>query len=326
MKMRWISACATLAVIGASAPGAAQQIIGIGTNPQGSFTYPVGAAMAKVIQEKAGITSRVQPSAGSSTNIPLLNRGELELVLVTVEDNDTSFTGTGEFEGKPNPNIRLIGVMFPLPVAMLVMNASPYKRVVDLKGQRISSDFPSQTTGRKLTEAILASGGVAYSDVIRVPAKNLFEGAAHLGQSRVDGAVIGVGSAQVQQVHVETQSRGGVRYLSIDDTPQAAIDIKKHYRGGYTEVFQPAPGLPGVVGPTRVLSFSEFVITHHKISEETIYRITKTLYENKEALGEGSPPLRRFDPRLMAEANLVPYHPGAEKFYREVGLWPPKER
>jgi len=315
-----------LAAAGFAAAASAQQIVGIGTNPQGSFTYPVGAAIAKVLEEKAQITSRVQPSAGSSNNIPMVNRGELELALITVDDANISYTGTDEFAGKPNPNIRLLGVMFPLPVGMLVLNSSPYKKIADLKGTRIPSEFPGQTTGKKLTSLVLAYGGLSYADVHAVPATNLFKGAEMLGQGKVDGAMIGVGSAQVQQAQLDAQSRGGVRFISLDDTPQNKALTRKMYPGGYMELFEPAPQLVGVIGPTRVFSFSEFLIASAKLPDELVYRMTKAIYENKPALAEASPPLRRFEPRFMAEANPVPYHPGAEKFYREVGLWPPKER
>lgn len=325
--MRKVQFALVLAAVAALAGSAtAQQIIGIGTNPQGSFTYPVGAAMAKVIQEKAGITARVQPSAGSSTNIPLVNTGELELALITVDDANQSYTGTEEFAGKPNPHIRLLGVMFPLPVDMLVENDSPIKKFADLKGKRIPSDFPGQTTGRKLTAVMLAYGGLTYGDVNAVPMTNLFKGAEALGQGRVDGAVIGVGSAQVQQTDLDLKSRGGVRFLDIEETPALKAAAKKVYPGGYTGILEPAPQLAGILKPTHVYWFSEFAIASDKLSEEAVYKITKVLYDNRAMLAETAAVLKRFDPKEMAEANPVPYHPGAEKFYREVGLWPPKEK
>lgn len=148
MHKTWLGLIVAIAAVGYGVAASAQQIIGIGTNPQGSFTYPVGAAIAQVLEQKAGIVSRVQPSAGSSNNIPMVNSGELELALITVDDANGSYTGAEEFAGKPNPNIRLLGVMFPLPVGMLVVNSSPYKKMADFKGARIPSEFPGQTTGK----------------------------------------------------------------------------------------------------------------------------------------------------------------------------------
>ena len=324
--MRGIALGIALALAASGAASAQERIIGIGTNPQGSFTYPVGAAIAKVLEQKAGLTSRVQPSAGSSTNIPLINSGELELALITVDDANISYAGLEEFAGKPNPNIRLLGVVFPLPVGLMVINSSPIKKVADLRGMRMPSEFPGQTTGKKLTTVLLGYGGLSYADVTPLPATNLFKGAEMLGQGKVDGAAIGVGSAQVQQANLDAQSKGGVRFLSLEETPASRALVKKLYPGGYTELYQPAPQLVGVLAPTRVFLFSEFVIVSAKLPPDTVYKITKAIYENKEMLAESSAPLRRFNPKDMAEANAVPYHPGAEKFYKEAGLWPPKEK
>jgi TRAP transporter TAXI family solute receptor len=321
MKMLALAAVAALALASASH---AQQIVGIGTNPQGSLTYPVGAAIAKVLQEKAGIQARIMPSAGSSTNIPLVNRGELELSLMTVDDSEASFKGREDFEGKPNPNIRLLGAIFPMSVAMLVAKDAPYKTISDMKGARLPSEFPGHTGGRKITVAVLAASGMSYADVKPVPATNLFQATNMLGEGKVDGAVISIGAAVVQQAGLALSARGGVRYISVDSSPDAVARLKKHYPGGFIETFQPGP--PGVVAPTQVCSFSQFVIASNKLSDDVVYRITKAIYENKEMLAGSAPPLRRFSPQNMAEANPVPYHPGAEKFYREVGMWPPKER
>lgn len=321
MKMLAIAAAAALMF---SPAAQAQQIVGIGTNPQGSLTYPVGAAIAKVLQEKAGIQARIMPSAGSSTNIPLVNSGELELSLMTVDDGEASFKGLEDFQGKPNPNIRLLGAIFPMSVAMLVAADSPYKTIADMKGARMPSEFPGHTGGRKITVAVLAAANMTYADVKPVPATNLFQATTMLGEGKVDGAVISIGASVVQQAGLALSSKGGVRYISVDSAPDAVARLKKHYPGGFIETFQ--PGAPGVVAPTVVCSFSQFVIASNKLPDDLVYRMTKAIYESKETLAASAPPLRRFSPQNMAEANPVPYHPGAEKFYREVGMWPPKER
>jgi len=324
--MRTLTFAVVAAIALSTAVARAQQVIGIGTNPQGSITYPVGAAIAKVLQEKAAMPARVMPSAGSSTNIPLLNSGELDLSLMTVDDTEPSFKGTEDFQGKPNPNIRLVGAVFPMSVAMLVVKDSPFKTIADLKGARVPSEFPGHTGGRKITVAVLAAAGLSYADVKGIPATNLFQGTSLLGQDKVDGAVISVGAATVQQANLDLAAKGGVRYISVDDSPAAQTTLKSLYPGGYIETFDPAPGRFGILAPTKVLSFSQFVAAASKLPEETVYKITKAIHDNKQMLADAAPPMRRFEPADMAEKNPVPYHPGAEKFYREAGLWPPKER
>ncbi len=59
---------------------------------------------------------------------------------------------------------------------------------------------------------------------------------------------------------------------------------------------------------------------------DVVYKTTKVIYENKPMLEAASATLKSFDPSVMVEANAVPYHPGAKRFYKEVGAWPPKKR
>jgi hypothetical protein len=72
--------------------------------------------------------------------------------------------------------------------------------------------------------------------------------------------------------------------------------------------------------------YSAFLITSTNISDDVVYKTTKALYGNKDLLVSAAAVLRSFDPKAMAEKSEVPYHPGAEKFYKEVGEWPPKQR
>ena len=102
--------------------------------------------------------------------------------------------------------------------------------------------------------------------------------------------------------------------------------MRKVFSGAYTQEFQPSPTTPGVIGPTRLMAFSAFLMTSAHVPDDVVYRITKAIYESKDTMAATSAMMRSFDPSLMAEANEVPFHPGAEKFYREVGQWPPKSR
>jgi TRAP-type uncharacterized transport system substrate-binding protein len=83
----------------------AQQIRVIASNPQGSVFYSASVAIGKLMDEKLKMQVRVQPMGGSSTYIPLLNRGEIEFGLTNVDDSRTGYKGTGNFR-QPNPNMR----------------------------------------------------------------------------------------------------------------------------------------------------------------------------------------------------------------------------
>ncbi len=310
-----------------SAPVMAQaQIVGVATNPQGSLYYSVGTAVAEVMQQKAQITARVQPMSGSAAYAPLVNNGQIEFGLMNALDVGYAFSGVENFAGRKNPDLRLVGVMFSLPIDIAVPNDSPIKTIKDLKGVRMPSQFTAQSTIRAVQDAVLATGGLSTADMKQYPVANYVKGMLALGEAKVDAALFGVGTAASQEVNVALSSRGGLRYISLDNTPESLTALRKVFPSGYLTVVQPAPALVGIHGSTTIMAYSAYLVTNSHVSDDIVYKVTKALYENKEVLAASSATMKRFDPALMAEANEVPYHPGAEKFFKEVKMWPPKQR
>ena len=103
-----------LAVIGGfvlfAAPLGAAEPLGIGTSGQGAATYSMGSAIAKVAAEKAGLQIRVQPHGGTGKVVPLVNAGRLDLGLANILEVTNAVKGRGPFKGRPNPNLKLVGV------------------------------------------------------------------------------------------------------------------------------------------------------------------------------------------------------------------------
>jgi TRAP transporter TAXI family solute receptor len=320
MILRSLAVAAVAASISLPASG---QIYSLGTNPQGSQLFTAGAAVAKVATEKLKMQMRVQPMAGSSTYMPLLNTGEVDFGLANVEEATSAVAGRGQFEGKPNPNMRLAAILFQLPVSILVAGDSPAKSIKDLKGMRLPSGFVGQTVGRVLADALLASAGLTANDVRPVPVVNIFQGVDALGAGKLDAAVIGPGTAQIQQANVDLASRGGVRFLSVDGSPEALAAMRKHI-AAKTFIVDPLPQFVGVVEPTRFMGYSLFLIASNKVPDQAVYDLVKMMHGSREDLVKITPVLQRFDPNTMTEKVDATWHPGAIKFYTEVGQWPPK--
>lgn len=303
----------------------AQQVYGVATNPQGSLYYPVGAAVAQVMQQKADLTARVQPSSGSSVYTPLVERGQIEFGMLNALDVVNAYNGVDNFKVK-HPSLRLVGVMFALPIGMAVPKDSPVKAIKDLKGLKVPSQFTAQSTIRSVQDACLATGGLSTGDLQGFPVPDYVKGMHALGEGKVDTALFGLGTSAAQEVNVALSSRGGLRFVPLDDTPQALEAMRKIFSSAYMKVFEPSPGNVGIVAPTRIMVYSAFLISSTNVPDDVVYKTTKALYGNKDLLVASAAVLRSFDPKLMAEKSEVPYHPGAEKFYKESGDWPPKQR
>lgn len=322
--MRLITSSAIAATILAlSPPAPAQQVYSVATNPQGSIYYAAGAAISKLAGDKLNLQFRVQPMAGSSTYLPLLNRGEVDFSFNNVDDLDVGFRGLDIFEGKPNPNIRLVAVIFSLPFSIMVPADSPVKSLRELKGLRMPSEFNAQITGRKLHEAVLATVGLSLADMRQVPAINLFVATEMVATGRVDAAGTAPGTAQVQKAHVDLASRGGVRFLPLE-TAADAVARMRTVMNSRPILIQPARHLPGINEPTWVMGYSAFLTTNDKASDELVYNLVKMLHASRDALVAAVPSLASFDPGVMTERHVAPYHSGAVKFYGETKQWPPK--
>jgi TRAP transporter TAXI family solute receptor len=298
-------------------------VYSIATNPQGSQIYNAAAAVAKVAADKLKLQIRVQPMAGSTTYVPLVNAGEIDFGLANVEEVLTAVAGRGNFAGRPNPNLRVLAVLFPLPISVLVAADSPIKTIADLKGARMPSGYAGQSIAQLLQDTLLASAGLSMADVRSVPVVNVIQATEALAAGRLDAAVIGPGTAQVQQANVELAARGGVRFLSVDSSPDA-LAIMRKFVPMRIIVFDPAPPFPGVTGRTSVLAVSMYLVTHAKVADDVAYGLVRMLHGSRDELRSVTPILNRFDPNGMTEAVDLPWHPGAIRFYQEAGGWPPR--
>lgn len=316
-------AVAVAAVASLATAAQAQQVRVIASNPQGSVFYSASAALGKLMDEKLKMQVRVQPMGGSSTYIPLLNRGEVDFGLTNVDDSMTSFKGTGNFR-QPSPNLRLMAAAFPLTLGVLVPTDSPIKTIADLKGKVMPWGYNAQTTGRVLQQAVLASAGLTMDDVKTVPTQSLFSGVDLLAEGKVEAATIAIGTAQVQRANVTLGSRGGVRFINMDSSPEAIARVRKILPSRPITV-QPAPHTVGVTTPTTILAYSIFFSTHDKMPNDLVYNLVKTIHGSKDDLIKGHPVFRSFNPDRMNEEIGVPWHPGAIKYYQEIKQWPPKE-
>jgi TRAP transporter TAXI family solute receptor len=315
-----------LAIVAALAcavsPAEAQQIRVIAANPQGSIFYAGSVAIGKLLDDKLKMQIRVQPMAGSSTYIPLLNRGEADFGLTNVDDAVSSSKGIGSFR-QPNPNLRLIAAVFQLNFGILVPNDSPIKTIPDLRGKVMPWGYNAQVTGRVLQQAALAADGLTMDDVKQVPTQSLFSGVDLLGEGKVEAAALAIGTAQVQRANVSLASRGGVRFLNVASTPEAVARIRK-FLPARPVVVQPAPHAVGIVAPTTIIEYSVFFSTHANMPDDVVYSVVKALHGGKDDMTKGHPVFRSFRPAGMTEEIGVPWHPGAIKFYKEINQWPPK--
>jgi uncharacterized protein len=295
------------------------QPVSIVTTPIGSFTNSAGVAIAKVISDATKIRVVVQAQAREAV-VPVeagnANFGMGDSFTVTF------FTaGTGDYEGQgKHPDLRQVAPMTTARVALYVRADSPIKTIADLKGKRVSAGFNAQKNIGRTIEALLANAGLTYNDVQQVLTPNVSRAADDFIGGKTDVLFFALGSAKVKQAAATV---GGLRVLPIDVSPAAVARMQTILPGSYVLDVKPAPNLDGIEKPTNVIAFDMVLFTRKDLPDDIAYAVAKTLHDHKQELVAVFKPMALFQPDKMAKPlQGVPFHPGAMKYYEEIGIAP----
>ena len=308
---------ATLVATGLLTGAAFSQTISMGTNPQGSLAYATGAGVSKVAIENAGVKMRVIPQGGPVVTLPLLNRGKLDFTISVSVVTAFANKGGAMFKGKKQPNVRVVASLFPLILGTFVRKDSPIKTFADLKGKRIPSKYTKQKIAGLFTRALMATAGVSMKDVKPFPVASGVRAVEAFMAGKIDAVNFSLSSGKTRQAHA---SVGGIRHLSVDRTPEALAILQKFAPGAVLDIVKPSPRFPGVDKPINTL-FAPFIVnasTH--TSDELVYKVVKAIHSNKAKMITTHKAFGGFNPKKINRDLGLPYHNGAKKFFKEMGL------
>ena len=309
-----------LAALFLSGAAAAQQV-SIGTSPQGTAGYSMGAALAKLLTEKSTYQARVQPFSGNSIALAGINQGEVDLSVVNEIEIVEALRGAGSYQGRKQENVRLAAVLYPFTVAILVKKDAPMQSIADLKGKRMTWGYTAQLTLKTVVGAMLANGGLAEADIQPVLVPNVNRGADDFAGGKADAFFYALGAAKVTETDA---SVGGLRALPLSDTPEAVARMKKALPQGYVLEVKPRPGLAGVAAPTKVLAYDYVLVAGKHVKDEMMFRLLSAMYENKDILVSSFAGFNAFDPERMSKRIEAEYHTGAQLFMVKTAQWPPR--
>jgi TRAP transporter TAXI family solute receptor len=297
---------------------ATAQVVGIGSNPQGTVFYNAAAAIGKLMNDQMNVKARIQPFSGSTTFSPLLNTNEIQLGLINAGDAAIAYRGTDNYKGRSLSHLRLLGELFPLRLSCAVPNDSSVENMAQLKGKKMPSRFIAMTSFVHNVGGMLASAGLSPSDTRPYPVPNAFQGFEALGNGKVDAACISLGVAAITKVNIELKDHGGLRFLSIGTSTDGVAAMKKILPSRPILV-KPAPNLVGVRKPTWFMAVSVFLAANDKMSDDFAYRLVKTIHDQKAELRKMNPLFNLLEPNGMYQPHPMPYHPGALRYYKEIG-------
>jgi TRAP transporter TAXI family solute receptor len=331
MALRSAVASLLLLALGCASPGVAQEMIffRIGTGGVTGTYYPIGGLVADIISHPPGarpcdkggscgvpgLVAIAQSSNGSVANVNAIQSGDLESGFVQSDIAYWAYTGTGIYEGKGEvENLRAITNLYPESVHLVARKDSGIETVRDLKGKRVSIDEPGSGTlvdARIILEAFGLSEDDLQAEYVKPsPAISMM----HDGELDAFIIVAGYPTASV----VELCATLGCELVPIDGPEVDALLERYQF---FTPEVIPAGVYEGV-GQTPTISVGAQWVVGAEIDEELVYGITKALWHDtaRYLLDNGHAKGSSIKLETALHGIAIPLHPGAERYYREVGL------
>lgn len=302
---------------------AAESLI-IATATTGGTYYPVGVAIGTLLSiklaKKHKITATAINSAGSGENVQMLKNKEAPMAILQALFGLNAYNGKGPYEGNPVKDFRAVTMLWENVEHFVVLSKyAPGGTIDDLKnlGKKFSiGKRGSGTEGSGRT--IMAAMGMAPEKEMTLEYLSYTPSAQAMMDGRIVGANIPAGPpvAAITQLYAQLGGKK-VKVLDFTDTQMAAL--QKEYPIWNRYVVK-AGTYPGQKEDIRTISQPNFLAVHPDVSEETVYLITKTIYENLQFLNNIHKATKVMKLEKAVAGLPVPLHPGAARYYAEAGI------
>ena len=335
MAVRALLAAALLMLCGAAtaglAPAQEMQFFRIGTGGVAGTYYPIGGLIADIISnppgarpcEKGGscgvpgLVAIAQSSNGAVANVEAIESGALESGFAQSDVAYWAYTGTGIYEGEGKvEDLRAIANLYPESIHIVARPGSGIESVHDLAGKRVSLDEPGSGT---LVDAriILEAFGVSEDDLTAHYVKPS-RASAMMDEGQLDAFVIVAGYPTGSVL--ELCATSGCELVPIEGPEVDALLERYPF---FAKDTIPAETYPDV-GQTETLSVGAQWLVGAEVDENLVYGITEALWHDnaRKLLDDGHSKGRAITLDTALDGIAVPLHPGAERYYREVGLIP----
>ncbi|NQV58913.1 MAG: TAXI family TRAP transporter solute-binding subunit [Alphaproteobacteria bacterium] len=303
----------------------------IATGPTDGIYFPIGSLISSAISKPPGaldcadggscgvpgLIAVSQATEGSVQNIEMIAAGSVESGLSQADVAYMAYFGLGRFKGKAQfDGLRVVATLFPELVQVAVRKHSGIYALEDLAGKRVS--LGAKGSGTTLdAEVIMAAHGLKI-DSYKPLHFGFGESADRLRLGRLDAFFIIAGAPVPAMVDLAEQTN--ITLLPIK--APAAERLRKAFAFFVPRVL-PA-GIYRNVEATETLSVGAQWLVSDRLSEDLVYDLTRALWHpsTRRVLDNGHPDGRLIQLKSALDGLAIPLHPGARRYYQEVGALP----
>jgi len=331
-KLLIVSLCATMVLFGTfacqktttekmeAAPSMAFYTIGTG-GVTGVY-YPTGGAIARIVNQKKdeyGMRLTVESTGGSVFNINAIMAGDLEFGVVQSDRQYQAVKGLAEWEeAGPQKDLRALFSLHPESVTLVAAADAGINSIQDLRGKRVNIGNPGSGQRQNSIDALDAVG-INYETDIQAESLKAAEAPGMLQDGRIDAFFYTVGHPSGAFKEATSGTRK-VKFIAIE-LPDSFYEKFPYYAPSVVPVMG---NYPGAVNDADVPSFGVLAtfVTSAKVPEKHAYGLVKEIFENFDEFKNLHPAYAVLTKEGMLLGQSAPLHPGAVKYYKEVGLMP----
>ena len=291
-----------------------QQFINVLTGGQSGVYYPIGVSLSQSFaKDIPNVRSTAQVTRASAENLNLLQAGRGELGLSLADTISDAWNGNEEagFRTKLD-KLRGFSATYNNYIQIVASADSGIRTIADLKGKRLS--VGAARSGTELNaRAILKAAGLSYSDLGKVEYLPFGESVELIKNRQLDATLqsAGLGVASIRDLST------AVRIVVV---PVPHDVVAKVGDPAYQPSVIPANTYTGQTEDVPTAAIPNFLVTHTGVPDDTVYRMVKAMYDNLDTLHAAHSAARVIKRENAIQGMPIPLHPGAERYYREVGL------
>jgi len=292
-----------------------EQFVAIATGGTGGTYYPLGGALAQMISNNVdGLIVTAQSGNASIANCNLISRGQIETGFSQANTTYWCYTGTGILEGTPPiTNLRGIASLYPETIHIVSTKASGITCIEDFKGKKVGVGAPNSGTAAD-AEIILNAHGITFDD-IQADFIDFNEVAQRLIDGQIDAGFTTAGFPTSSIINIATKRDILLVPISAEKIKELTEAIPYY---GATVI--PGGLYKGVDEDVPALATPALWVCDAKLSSNIVYKMTNVLWEHRDVLEKVHSQGKNITLETALDGIGVPLHPGAEQYYKEVGL------
>lgn len=285
--------------------------IQVGTGGSTGTYYGFCNVISSLLKEKTGANLMIQSSGASKANILNIEDGIVDMAIVQNDVMDYAYNGTSLFsQDGAIKSFSTLGAAYAEVCQIVAKADSGIKTVADLKGKKVS--VGDSGSGVEFNaQQILGAYDITFEDIDK---QNLsFQASADaLKDGKIDAFFCTAGAPTVAITDLATTT--GIVLVEIDAEHLAKLQADYGFYAAYTV---PAGTYTGIDADATTVAVKATFIVSNDLEEETVYQLTKAIYENKDEYSHEK--ASEMSLEYAVSSISVPFHPGAERYFKEVG-------